>query len=190
MREHHALQERMVQPSQHAVLGFGIGLEGYGVQIGKSRCNWLVRMVVHCREGACVCFARVGGKQTRKATAPSTLSRFAFTLLCVRDNPVAMQKVCPLCGANNKGIPSCCGIGGAWRGRCGKEGSSKPHTWSEGLEACAPAISGELSKPQTRFKSCSIHDARRMLVYRACCVRTTSCLAVIIPTLGGRNLRG
>merc|ERR1711907_834552 len=48
------------------------------------------------------------------------------------------KKVCPVCGANNKGIPSCCGIGGAWRGRCGKEGSSKPHTWGEGLVACAP----------------------------------------------------
>ena len=102
-------------------------------------------MVVHCREDACVPFARVGGKQTRKTTAPSTLSRFAFTLLCVRDNPVAMQKVCPLCGANNKGIPSCCGVGGAWRGRCGKEGSSKPHTWDEGLETCAPTTSGEIS---------------------------------------------
>ena len=43
---------------------------------------------------------------------------------------------CPKCGSSPKGQLSCCGRGGAWRGKCGDDDEGLDHTWSEGVEAC------------------------------------------------------
>ena len=37
---------------------------------------------------------------------------------------------CSKCGISPKGNPSCCGLGGAWRGKCGNEGENTEHTLS------------------------------------------------------------
>ena len=50
---------------------------------------------------------------------------------------------CPRCGKPNKsGKSSCCGKGGAWKGKCGNPGDPKfAHTWSEGIQTCK--VTGE-----------------------------------------------
>ena len=47
--------------------------------------------------------------------------------------------MCSKCGVlitNGKRQVSCCAQGGSWFSTCGTPGSSKEHTWFEGIEAC------------------------------------------------------
>ena len=45
--------------------------------------------------------------------------------------------MCPKCGTDFFGNPSCCAIGGTWFSNCGEPGNAKfDHTWREGIKVC------------------------------------------------------
>jgi len=62
VREHHALQERMVQPPQHAVLEFGWGRQGCGVPIGRPDYDW------NCKQKSCNEAHREGTHEAKNNT--------------------------------------------------------------------------------------------------------------------------
>ena len=57
-------------------------------------------------------------------------------LICTSAVAQTTESPCPKCGSNNKGVRSCCGKGGSWRGKCGQAGSGKQYTWDEGRIVC------------------------------------------------------
>ena len=56
---------------------------------------------------------------------------------------------CPKCGSTNTGVPTCCGKGGSWQGKCGRNGDTRfEHTWGEGERACSTIVTPQLTTPK------------------------------------------
>ena len=79
------------------------------------------------------CIAAVADTAGSTVTTCSTVS--------LRPVKCEIAGFCPKCGKfKNSGTRSCCAPGGAWVNKCGEDGTSKDHTWFDGMEACKSTL--------------------------------------------------
>ena len=91
--------------------------------------------------------------------------------------------ICPKCSVSKKGQPNCCARGGAWFGKCGREGDTNfDHTWDEGLRVCKHEIlSGASEAKSKKFEELQAVGSYEQTVSRW--TSTASPVFVIIAVL-------
>jgi len=90
------------------------------------------------------------------------------------------------------GKVSCCGLGGAWEGKCGLVGESDfDHTWAEGIRACESNAQGVVEEAQSvQVPQKTTHFAADMDVQgkdtahaNTKCYNDVNCLTVFVALL-------
>ena len=134
-------------------VGSGIACDSSAGEVNLAKSSTRVSNLQQCKKS---CADTAGcqsitlfknGWCSHYSTSCSKTTRFfsavAFRLGEESDTTTTTTAACSQCGAMNNGKPSCCGIGGEWRGQCGESGDTNfPHTWIEGIKACKTATEG------------------------------------------------
>ena len=104
-------------------------------------------------------------------------------LICNQTHNLTMKNIflsseCQNCGLNNRGVSTCCGKGGSWKGLCGFEGEPGfKYTWTKGEEVCSettptptPTITDGVSQSTTstttaRVRKCPSYTITNIYIY-------------------------
>ena len=99
---------------------------------------------------------------TKTSTTKDVITTTTTTVTSPKTRSAITPTKCPKCGLSPKGNPSCCGHGGAWRGKCGDDAENNEHTWSEGVEACLRKsmriLPGVIMTHYFYFTHCYLHS--------------------------------
>ena len=97
---------------------------------------------------------------------------------------------CPKCATNKKGQPNCCVRGGAWFGKCGREGDANfDHTWDEGLSVCKRGIANGMSEAEAKkFEELQIVGSNEQNITRS--ISPVSTVGVLFGSVVERRASG
>ena len=82
-----------------------------------------------------------------------------------------------ICGTSKAG-PSCCGKGGSWQGKCGRDARFE-HTWGDGLKACKGNAAGRNKVNMTVIEEHETLTPQRAAVSSSTIIDVTSIVMLL-----------